>query len=631
MRRLLIVSSLILLLVNYNCLADEKEEEEEFFEPESTPKAEEETSFEKEGDVYVLTDDNFEAFLKKYPTALIEFYAPWCGHCKTLAPEYSLAATELKDSVPLAKVDATVHEALGKKFAIQGFPTLKFWKENEEAIDYDGPRDSAGIVEWVKKKIDPNYKPPPEEVIALTVDTFNDFIADKPITLVEFYAPWCGHCKTLAPEYEKAAKKLKSHGIKLAKVDATVEKKLADEYAIKGFPTLKIFRNGRRFDYDGPKDAAGIVKHMLEQSTAAAKELNSVKDVQKFMRTDDVTVIGFFEAPQGNLFDAFNEAAEKTRKDFTVGYTTNPEVWKHFKASPEHIVLFYPEIFRSKYEPRSRTYTHKGSATVEEMLAFWKDHATPLVGQKTRMNAPTRYSKLPLVVVYYNVDFSVQYREGTQFWRNKILPFANKYKDQKYRFAVADEEEFASELTSLGLGDSGLEHNVVAFGVDGKKYPMNSEEFDGELEENLEAFMEKLNKGLIKPYIKSAPIPKEDKGPVRTLVASNFDKIAGDESKDVLIEFYAPWCGHCKNFEPKYKQLAAKLKSEQPNLILAKFDATENDAPADFKVEGFPTIYFAPSGKKSQPIKYNGNRDLKDLEDFMKNNAVKSFQKKDEL
>lgn len=63
---------------------------------------------------------------------------------------------------------------------------------------------------------------------------------------------------------------------------------------------------------------------------------------------------------------------------------------------------------------------------MEELLAFLKENVTPLVGQKTRSNAPTRYSKLPLVVIYYNVDFSLQYRDGTQYWRQKILDIANK-------------------------------------------------------------------------------------------------------------------------------------------------------------------------------------------------------------
>ncbi|KAI1717324.1 thioredoxin domain-containing protein [Ditylenchus destructor] len=619
--------------------------EEELSNYDETPKEESTTTteeatesnsqeFETEDDVYVLTDDNFDAFLEKYPTVLVEFYAPWCGHCKQLAPEYSLAATQLKNSVPLAKVDATIQKELGKRYDIQGYPTIKFWKNGQAPIDYDGDRDSAGIVEWIKAKTDPNYKPPKEEVVTLTMETFDEFIQDKEIMLVEFYAPWCGHCKKLAPEYEKAAKKLKEHNIPLAKVDTTVEKKLGEQYDVKGFPTMKILRNGRRFDYDGPRDAEGIVKYMLEQSKPAAKELKTVKEAQKFMAFDDVTIIAFFNAAQGPLMDAFTEAAEKARGDFTVAWTTSKEVRKHFKANPDHIVLFYPEIFWSKYEPRTRVYS-KGAATREDLLNFWREYATPLVGQKTRHNAPTRYSKLPLVVVYYNVDFSLQYRDGTQYWRNKVLDVANKYKDQKFRFAIADEEEFAQELNDLGLGDSGLEHNVVVFGVDGKKYAMDPDEFDSELEENLEAFLSKVNKGLVKPYVKSQPVPKDDKGPVRVLVGSNFAQVANDEEKDVLIEFYAPWCGHCKSFEPKYKQFAARWKQEQPNLVIAKFDATANDVPENYTVEGFPTIYFSPSGKKSKPIKYTGNRDLNDLENFVKSNAVKSFQKsaddKDEL
>ena len=417
----------------------------------------------------------------------------------------------------------------------------------------------------------------------------------------------------------------------MAKVDATVEKKLGDQFGVSGYPTLKLLRFGRRFDYDGPRDADGIVKYMLEQSRPAAKPLKTVKEAQRLMLKDDVTIIGFFATEESRTFESFKDAAEMTRPEFTsVGYTTDPEVMKHFKAKPNDIVLFYPEIYHSKFEPKTRTY-RKDGASVEDILAFWRDHSAPLVGQMTRNNAATRYTKYPLVVVYYNVDFSPQYREGTQYWRNKVLEVAARYRDQKYKFAIADEEEFSKEMSEVGLGDSGLEHNVLVFGFDGKKYPMDPEKFDGELDENLEAFMKLISSGKAKPYVKSQPAPKDDKGPLKTLVASNFAKVVNDESKDVLVEFYAPWCGHCKQFEPKYKQLAAKLKSEQPNLVIAKYDATANDAPEHFNVEGFPTIYFAPSGKKSTPVKYNGNRDLDDLTKFMKKHAVKSFQKKDEL
>lgn len=137
--------------------------------------------------------------------------------------------------------------------------------------------------------------------------------------------------------------------------------------------------------------------------------------------------------------------------------------------------------------------------------------------------------------------------------------------------------------------------------------------------------------GKIKPRLKSQPLPKKQKGPLAVVVGNNFEKIVMDTKKDVLIEFYAPWCGHCKSFEPQYKEMAKSLKSEK-NLVLAKMDATANDSPSEYAVEGFPTIYFAPANNKHNPVKYSGNRDRDDLIKFMKDNAVVSFKKsKDEL
>ena len=141
-----------------------------------------------------------------------------------------------------------------------------------------------------------------------------------------------------------------------------------------------------------------------------------------------------------------------------------------------------------------------------------------------------------------------------------------------------------------------------------------------------------LSAGNIKPQIKSQPVPKKQKGPVTVVVGKNFDDVVLDSSKDVLLEMYAPWCGHCKALEPTYKKLAKHFKDAK-DLVIAKIDATANDAPPQFTAEGFPTIYFAPANNKKSPMKYEGERELKNFITFLKENATVKLgkAKKEEL
>lgn len=94
--------------------------------------------------------------------------------------------------------------------------------------------------------------------------------------------------------------------------------------------------------------------------------------------------------------------------------------------------------------------------------------------------------------------------------------------------------------------------------------------------------------------------------------------------KDVLVEFFAPWCGHCKALEPKYEELAKKL-SEESGVTIAAIDATANTFPTQFNVRGFPTIYWVPKNSKENPVQYNEGREVEDLLKYVAKSATKEL------
>lgn len=147
-----------------------------------------------------LIPDNFDkVVLNSGKPGLVEFYAPWCGHCRNLAPIYEELAQAFEfasDKVSISKVDADEHKSLGKRFGVQGFPTLK-WFDGKSDVpeEYQGGRDLESLASFITEKtgIRPKLKKAaPSQVEILTDTTFKTKIGGEQHVLVAFTAPWCG-------------------------------------------------------------------------------------------------------------------------------------------------------------------------------------------------------------------------------------------------------------------------------------------------------------------------------------------------------------------------------------------------------------------------------------------------------
>lgn len=213
------------------------------------------------------------------------------------------------------------------------------------------------------------------------------------------------------------------------------------------------------------------------------------------------------------------------------------------------------------------------------------------------------------------------------YWREKLLPVAKEYQGRLV-VAISNEEEYINELKELSLADWGEEVAVGIWAGRRQRYAMR-EDFTTD---NVQDFVSDYFADKLQPVVKSQPVPKKNKGPVKVIVGSTFDKVVNDVSKDVMIELYAPWCGHCKKLEPIYKQLAQRF-ADNKKLVIAKMDATANDVAMGYDYTGFPTIYFSPAGNE-KPILYDGARDIESFDAFLRKHATFSLgeeQQKDEL
>ncbi|XP_064481351.1 protein disulfide-isomerase A5-like [Ornithodoros turicata] len=461
---------------------------------------------------------------------MVMFYAPWCGFCKRMKPDYSAAATELKGQFVLAAMDVNKPEnaVVRRHFNITGFPTLLYFENGNLKHKYDGANTKDSLIEFMKNPGRQTGKPKEDEawadtssdVVHLTDSTFTSFLEKEPSVLVMFYAPWCGHCKKMKPEYVEAAAKLKADNIPgvLAAVDATTEKTVAEKFKITGYPTVKYFKNGQLAFDANQRTAAKIVEFMKDPK----------------------------EPPP----------------------PPPPEVpWSQVPSDVVHLD-----------ENNFKTFLKRKKHVLVMFYAPWCGHCKRA---KPEFQAAAAQFKDDPKVEYAAVDCT----------ENQGVCSAHDvsgYPTFKY---------FSYFKTAIKYDGGRKEADFVNF-----------------MKEPIAGAAESAT---------STEKPKEEwwEGPgadhVHRLTKDNFDSVLKEKSS-VLVMFYAPWCGHCKNMKAAYAEAAAAMDSQKIPGALAAVDATvERDLASKYNVRGFPTLKYFKNGNLVE--EYNKQRTADDLVNYMKN------------
>jgi protein disulfide-isomerase A1 len=445
-------------------------------------------------------------------------------------------------------------------------------------------------------------------VVVLGEHNFDEIIAKNEFVFVEFYAPWCGHCKHLAPEYAQAALTLKNDGSTavVGKVDATQHQGLATKYGVRGYPTLKFFRSGVPTDYDQGRTAADIVNFIKKKSGPPSSQLASADAISHFKGQPGTQIIAYLYSDQLSVW--LDVAKTAHVEEFALGHVVDSSLFDSHRAPA--IV-----IHRDGEEPI--TYSGDFDKTA---IAMWADvEGHPLINELAQPVWQRAHStKTNLIALFFEKEATP---EDQTFARNIALKFKGK--------AVVTTSSQAQIAERWGTSGKKFPTAIfVKWDGDSPKFVVFDEEnenFDATTAEN---FVTQAISGEYKSFRRSEPIPESNDGPVKVLVGKNFEQIVYDKTKDVFVEFYAPWCGHCKKLTPIWEELGTAFKSTS-TVVIGKMDATTNTAPSELDIKGFPTLIFFPADNKSG-VPYDGERDLKSLKKFVADHASTSVNK-DEL
>jgi len=487
------------------------------------------------------------------------------------------------------------------------------------------------------------------EIVELSDSDFDETVQTQERMFVDFYAPWCGHCQELEPEFKKAANDARAEELEtvFAKVDVIANTKLAKQHKVSSYPTLLFFYKGKLDQtYAGDRKGDAMLRWIRKQENPVIMELKEA-DVEKFMQTapgdrglqNDFAMVARVKKSSVR-HKTYVRVVEDVLQNWEISTLKFAVVWLPKGADPKRdatLVMQRPGFVAP--DPELLLF---GGAWAEANIAVWAKNATyPTVGNKF---SPKKYNPAEIEVFGGTGSVVVLLDDGAAISEDDalrpkmteaVVSWARAY--PRWRFTFAEYSDLQGRESEI-LGVQRTTEPVISV-IEGKKrWVLEGGETMRKSDVVKQFFADVIAKK-IRPRYKSAPAQPMgystvnedgtiDQEGVTLLTGDTFDGHVLNATKDVFVMFYGPDCPHSREMAPEWDKLGRKVSEggwKELGVEVAKMDATKNEC--DEEVTSFPKLVLYPAVAKAKKLKLKQmygakSRTLEGLTDFLLENAV---------
>ncbi|GAW82359.1 protein disulfide isomerase [Plasmodium gonderi] len=483
-----------------------------------------------------------------------------------------------------------------------------------------------------------------KKILSLDLDDFEELLNDDKIfTFLIVYTHWCHKSRLVLENVDKMSNLLKyDNNLKIAKINAAVNSGIIERLNVYSYPSLFMIKKNEIHKYKGTPSIKDTLLWIYKYLDDSVYIINNNNKLDMFLELEEYnnSILFFVSRKENNI---------KLVKELVDICTSTGKSFCFSIINPTIISYFENQIVSEKYHFNYEEVQNKDIYGIlfkrddfiqyfylmDESLSLLYDSNYTSEEKKQKLSEWIEKKIEPLVIKFHeyyfplffsnnSVTFFILYKDINKLNKMDIIKCAKKY--QNITFSICGsteiyEKRLLNELLIENIKNPVMRitefknHNTIPY----KYVPLNDNiEIN---EKNIDEFIKGYLTNKKYFYRKSErPLPDEfNNGYVKIIVADTYDEYVFDSNKNVVVLFYAPWCGHCYKFEPVYREIGKRLKlygrkykNYHNDIVISKIDAVNNEI-YDVTIEGYPTILLYTKTNKKEPIKYSGPRTVEHI------------------